>query len=447
MPGLNINPEYMGEERRELSLLELNNLVRGAVSEAFPGTCWVRAEMSDVRTNASSGHCYLEFIEKNPITGQLVARARGSIWAKTFRMLKPYFEMETGQMFASGLKVLVKVSVEFHELYGYSLTVLDIDPAYTLGDMLRKRMEIIRQLKEEGVFTLNKELPFPVLPKRIAVITSPTAAGYEDFLNQLANNKAGYPFYPKLFPALMQGERTEESVIAALDRIYHHIDCFDVVVIIRGGGSTSDLNSFDSYLLAANCAQFPLPVITGIGHERDDTILDMVAHTRMKTPTAVAEFLIGRMDAAAEELEDLQQEVSELASTILLKQKNFLQLLGARLPVIVTNRIERNRSFLQMAGNKLQASASAMLLRRRSTLESLQMQLQNRAASRLAEGTRFIQLTEQFIKMASPDYVLKRGYSLSLKDGKIIKHATDLNPGDELVTRFADGDVKSIVKK
>lgn len=446
MPGLNINPEYMGEERRELSLLELNNLVRGAVSEAFPGTCWVRAEMSDVRTNASSGHCYLEFIEKNPLTGQLVARARGSIWAKTFRMLKPYFEMETGQMFASGLKVLVKVSVEFHELYGYSLTVLDIDPAYTLGDMLRKRMEIIRQLKEEGVFTLNKELPFPVLPKRIAVITSPTAAGYEDFLNQLANNKAGYPFYPKLFPALMQGERTEESVIAALDRIYHHIDCFDVVVIIRGGGSTSDLNSFDSYLLAANCAQFPLPVITGIGHERDDTILDMVAHTRMKTPTAVAEFLIGRMDAAAEELEDLQQEVSELASTILLKQKNFLQLLGARLPVIVTNRIERNRSFLQMAGNKLPASASAMLLRRRSTLESLQMQLQNRAALRLAEGTRFIQLTEQFIKMASPDYVLKRGYSLSLKDGKIIKHATDLNPGDELVTRFADGDVKSIVK-
>lgn len=447
MPGLNINPEYMGEERRELSLLELNNLVRGAVSEAFPGTCWVRAEMSDVRTNASSGHCYLEFIEKNPITGQLVARARGSIWAKTFRMLKPYFEMETGQLFASGLKVLVKVSVEFHELYGYSLTVLDIDPAYTLGDMLRKRMEIIRQLKEEGVFTLNKELPFPVLPKRIAVITSPTAAGYEDFLNQLVNNKAGYPFYPKLFPALMQGERTEESVIAALDRIYHHIDCFDVVVIIRGGGSTSDLNSFDSYLLAANCAQFPLPVITGIGHERDDTILDMVAHTRMKTPTAVAEFLIGRMDAAAEELEDLQQEVSELASTILLKQKNFLQLLGARLPVIVTNRIERNRSFLQMAGNKLPASASAMLLRRRSTLESLQMQLQNRVASRLAEGTRFIQLTEQFIKMASPDYVLKRGYSLSLKDGKIIKHATDLNPGDELVTRFADGDVKSIVKK
>lgn len=447
MPGLNINPEYAGNGRREFSLLELNNLVRGAISEAFPGSCWVRAEMSDVRTNASSGHCYLEFIEKNPVTGQLVAKARGSIWAKTFRMLKPYFEMETGQLFASGLKVLVKVSVEFHELYGYSLTVLDIDPAYTMGDMLRKRMEIIRQLKEEGVFTLNKELPFPVLPKRIAIITSPTAAGYEDFLNQLANNKAGYPFYPKLFPALMQGEKTEGSVIAALDRIYHHLDAFDVVVIIRGGGATSDLNSFDSYLLAANCAQFPLPIVTGIGHERDDTILDMVAHTRMKTPTAVAEFLIGCMDLAAGELEELQQEVSELATNILLKQKNFLQLLGARLPVIATNRIERNRSLLQMLGSRLPSSASTLLTRRRSTLDTLQMQLQNRSTSRLAEGTRFIQLTEQFIKMASPDYVLKRGYSLALKDGKIIKHAADLDSGDKLVTRFADGDVKSIVEK
>lgn len=447
MPGLNINPEYAGNGRREFSLLELNNLVRGAISEAFSGSCWVRAEMSDVRTNASSGHCYLEFIEKNPVTGQLVAKARGSIWAKTFRMLKPYFEMETGQLFASGLKVLVKVSVEFHELYGYSLTVLDIDPAYTMGDMLRKRMEIIRQLKEEGVFTLNKELPFPVLPKRIAIITSPTAAGYEDFLNQLANNKAGYPFYPKLFPALMQGEKTEGSVIEALDRIYHHLDAFDVVVIIRGGGATSDLNSFDSYLLAANCAQFPLPIVTGIGHERDDTILDMVAHTRMKTPTAVAEFLIGCMDLAAGELEELQQEVSELATNILLKQKNFLQLLGARLPVIATNRIERNRSLLQMLGSRLPSSASTLLTRRRSTLDTLQMQLQNRSTSRLAEGTRFIQLTEQFIKMASPDYILKRGYSLALKDGKIIKHAADLDSGDKLVTRFADGDVKSIVEK
>lgn len=447
MPEPYMNKENGNNGRREFSLSELNNLVRGLINEAFPATYWVRAETSDVRTNASSGHCYLEFIEKNPLTGQLMAKARGSIWAKTFRMLKPYFKMETGQVFASGLKVLVKVAVEFHELYGYSLTVVDIDPAYTMGDLLRRRMEIVRQLKEEGVFTLNKELPFPVLPRRIAIITSPTAAGYEDFLNQLAHNKSGYPFYTKLFPALMQGEKTEQSVIAALDRIYNHIDCFDVVVIIRGGGATSDLNSFDSYLLAANCAQFPLPVVTGIGHERDDTILDMVAHTRMKTPTAVAEFLIGCMDQAAFELEELRQDISELTTGILSKEKNFLQLLGVRLPAIVTNRIERNRSLIQMLGNKLPVSVSVLLSRRRSLLESFQMQLQNRATSRLTEETRFLQLTEQFIKMASPDYVLKRGYSLTLKDGKIVKHASDLAAGDEMVTRFTDGEVKSIIKE
>lgn len=435
------------QERQELSLLELNNRVKGAVLNAFPETCWVRAEMSDVRTNAASGHCYLEFVEKNAITGQLVAKARGSIWAKTFRMLKPYFEMETGQLFASGLKVLVKVSVEFHELYGYSLTVLDIDPAYTLGDMIRKRLEIIRQLKEEGVFTLNKELPFPTLPKRIAVITSPTAAGYEDFLNQLANNKAGYPFYTKLFPALMQGERTEASVIAALDRVYRYADCFDVVVIIRGGGATSDLNSFDSYLLAANCAQFPLPIITGIGHERDDTILDLVAHTRMKTPTAVAEFLIGQMDKAAAEVNDLQQAVCRMATDILSKQKNFLQLLGSRLPALAVNRIERSRAALQRIGIQLPTDAHAFLNRWASNLEAMQVRLANRAANSLAERTRFIQLTEQFIKMASPAYVLKRGYSLTLKDGKIVKQAAGLVAGDELVTRFADGEVKTIVER
>ena len=418
------NLNNLSGEKEALSLLELNTRIRGALSRAFPETCWVRAEMSDVRVNTSSGHCYLEFVEKNAQTGQLVAKVRGSIWAKTFRMLKPYFEMETGQMFASGLKVLVKVSVEFHELYGLSLTVLDIDPAYTLGDMVRKRMEIIRQLQEEGVFTLNKELPFPLLPRRIAIITSPTAAGYEDFMNQLTRNKGGYPFYTKLFPALMQGERTEASVIAALDRIYQHQDLFDVVVIIRGGGATSDLNSFDSYLLAANCAQFPLPIITGIGHERDDTVVDLVAHTRMKTPTAVAEFLISRMDSVGEELESLRQDVSLLAMDILSRQKNYLQLVATRLP----------------------AMASGLLSRRQSVLENTELRLRNGITSKLSESGRFIQLTEQFIKMASPDYILKRGYSLALKDGKIIKHASDLRAGEELTTRFIDGEIKSIIK-
>ena len=424
-----------------IGLYQLNSLVKRELKNRFPDSFLVIAEIADVKENRS-GHCYLEFVEKNVQTGQLVAKVRGSIWAKTFRMLKPYFEMETGQMFASGLKVLVKVSVEFHELYGLSLTVLDIDPAYTLGDMVRKRMEIIRQLQEEGVFTLNKELPFPLLPRRIAIITSPTAAGYEDFMNQLTRNKGGYPFYTKLFPALMQGERTEASVIAALDRIYQHQDLFDVVVIIRGGGATSDLNSFDSYLLAANCAQFPLPIITGIGHERDDTVVDLVAHTRMKTPTAVAEFLISRMDSVGEELESLRQDVSLLAMDILSRQKNYLQLVATRFPSIVTSRIERNRSGLQTIASRLPAMASGLLSRRQSVLENTELRLRNGITSKLSESGRFIQL----IKMASPDSILKRGYSLALKDGKIIKHASDLRAGEELTTRFIDGEIKSIIK-
>lgn len=436
-----------GEGREELSLSELNNRVRNAINRSFPDTCWVRAEMSDVRVNQSSGHCYLEFVEKNPLTGQLSAKARGSIWAKTFRMLKPYFELETGRPFVSGLKVLVQVIVEFHELYGYSLTVVDIDPAYTLGEMVRKRMEIIRQLQEEGVFTLNKELSLPLLPQRIAVITSATAAGYEDFLNQLAANRAGYVFYPRLFPAVMQGEKTEGSVIAALERIYQYADHFDVVVIIRGGGATSDLSSFDSYLLAANCAQFPLPILTGIGHERDDTVVDLVAHTRMKTPTAVAEFLIGRMEETGTELLGLQQAASGLATQLLLREKTYLQLAASRLPSLTQSWIERSRSSLQMLTANLPAWVSGLTGRCRTDLERCQMRLSAASKARTEEEKRQLELMEQFVKMASPQYILQRGYSLTLQHGKIVKQAALLRPGDLLTTRFADGEVESLIKK
>ena len=410
-------------DKQALSLVELNQRIRMTLEQAFPDTYWVRAEMSDVRENGASGHCYLEFIEKDPRSGQLLAKVRGAIWAKTFRLLKPYFEMETGQRFVSGLKVLVRVTVDFHELYGLSLTVVDIDPAYTLGDMARKRLEIIRQLQEEGVFELNKELPLPLLPRRIALISSPTAAGYEDFVNQLTHNRAGYPFYVKLFPALMQGERTEESVIAALDRIYVHQELFDVVALLRGGGATSDLNSFDSYLLAANCAQFPLPILTGIGHERDDTVVDLVAHTRLKTPTAVAEFLIARMDQAAQTVEELQQTMTQSASVRLLQEKQRLQSYATRFPALVGQRMERNRTLLHQLGAKLPTMAQGFVERKRSMVDRLVMQLRNATTTHLTEKQRFLQLQEQFVRMASPDYILRRGYSLTLREGKIIKRA------------------------
>ena len=432
-------------ERKEFSLFELNGLVKQTLRQTFPSTCWVRAEMSDVRVNASSGHCYLEFIEKHPLTGQLVAKARASIWANSYRRLAPYFESQTGQRFTSGLKVLVNVSVEFHELYGFSLTVQDIDPAYTLGDMVRRRMEIVKQLKEEGIYDLNKELELPPLPQRIAVITSPTAAGYEDFMNQLLHNKQGYQFYPKIFPAVMQGEQTEERVIAALDRIYSAAEHFDAVVIIRGGGATSDLNSFDSYLLAASCAQFPLPIITGIGHERDDTVIDLVAHTRAKTPTAVAEFLISRMEQEEQQLLLLQQHYTETARNLLQEQSTYLQQLTLHLPEWSMRLLERQQTTLQFLGQKLPNLVSNLLNERQVELTNYIHKAQSATRKKLDKEQADLHLAAQFIRMASPDYVLKRGYTLTVHKGKIVKSAADIAVGEELETRFSDGSVVSKV--
>ena len=439
--------EANGDDKTIFTLSELTGAVRDTLEATFPETYWVRAETSDVRVNAASGHCYLEFIEKNTKTNQLVAKARGSIWAKVFRMLKPYFEMETGQTFTSGLKVLVKVTIEFHELYGFSLNVVDIDPTYTIGDMARKRQEIIRQLQADGVFTLNKELTFPDFPTRIAVITSPTAAGYEDFLNQLLHNQAGYPFYPKLFPALMQGEKTEESVIAALERIDASREYFDVVVIIRGGGATSDLNSFDSYLLAAHCAQFPRPIITGIGHERDDTIVDLVAHTRLKTPTAVAAFLIHCLDQQAATLNDLEERFTQEVRGWLKEESYTLQQIGSRFPMLVKSRLEKNLSTLHILTAQLPGIIQQSVNREGSNLEQMKQRIRVATDSRFTHEIRFLELKEQFIRMASPEYILQRGYSLTLQNGKIVKTVKDIQENEPLTTRFMDGEVVADIRQ
>ena len=406
-----------------LSLYELNNLVRGVIADTFSQRFWIRAEMSDVRCN-QNGHCYLEFIEKDSNNKTIIAKARGSIWSNVFRMLKAYFESETGQAFASGLKVLVQVSIEFHELYGYSLNVHDIDPSYTLGDQAKNRTLIIKQLEEEGVLDLNKELPLAKIANRIAVISSPTAAGYEDFCNQLTNNKDGFIFYNKLFPAIMQGDRTEQSIIAALDRIYENIDKFDAVVIIRGGGATSDLSSFDSYLLAANCAQFPLPIITGFGHERDDTVLDIVAHTRAKTPTAVAEFLIKHIYESASELIDIQDSIIFETNKRLIEEATILNTLVTKYSYIIKDRTKDQLNKLDIISEKIKNAAIRVLQDQKHILES----------------------KEQYIEHNSPENILKKGYTLTLSGKKIIKSKAGVKKGDNIVTRFADGEVESLVK-
>ena len=381
-----------------LTLSALNGLVRSVVEEGLPLRYWVTGELSEVRAT-SVGHCYIELVERDELTGEMVAKARGTIWSRVYSLLRPYFLEQTGREFSVGLKVLLQVTVKFHELYGFSLDVCDIEPAYTIGDMARQRMLIVKRLTDEGVIDLNKELPFPLLPKRVAVVSSASAAGYGDFCDQLNNNMYGFRFAVSLFAAPMQGNKVEEGIIAALDAIASDAIPWDVVVIIRGGGATSDLSCFDTYDLANNCAQFPIPIITGIGHQRDDTLLDIVAHTRVKTPTAAAEVLIHSMLMQAERVASLQQAISEAATRTLTDERHRLQSLLHRLP----------------------SAATLLLQQQRHRLD----------------------IYEERLKAYSPDNILAQGYTLTLSGGRIIKSAAKLYEGDTIVTRFADGETIS----
>ena len=406
-----------------LTLYELNGLVRGTLERTLQAEYWLQAELSEVR-EAYNGHCYLEFVQKSVNGRDLVAKARGVIWAGMYRLLKPMFERETGRTLSPGLKVLVKVGVTFHELYGYSLTMTDIDPAYTLGDMARLRREILARLEADGILNDNKELSLPLSANRIAVISSATAAGYGDFCNQLLRNDYRLRFTVRLFPAVMQGEHVESSVLAALDAVMARQDDWDAVVIIRGGGAASDLSGFDTYLLAAACAQFPLPVITGIGHERDDTVLDSVAHTRVKTPTAAAELLIQRVGEAAERLEELSARLQQGAYTLLEQEQRRLVTMQARIPALVHRKLSEARFTLLTARKDLSQVTQNLLSRQRHRLELLQQ--------RVADN--------------SPEKLLSRGYSITLKDGKAVTDASLLQPGDQLTTRLLKGEVQSTVR-
>ena len=391
----------MNSIENPLSLYSLNNLVRNAVADALPSRYWVTGELSEVRETAV-GHCYIELVQRDEETQEMVAKARGTIWARIYSLLRPYFLEQTGQPFAAGLKVLLQVSVGFHELYGFTLDVCDIEPAYTIGDMARQRQMIIRRLTDEGVIGLNKELEFPLLPQRIAVISSATAAGYGDFCDQLQNNRYGFVFYPHLFPAPMQGNGAEQGIITALDRIAENIENWDVVVIIRGGGATSELGCFDTYDLANNCAQFPLPIITGIGHLRDESILDIVAHTSAKTPTAAAEFLIHAMLANETQIAELQSGIAMAVVQRIDNEKKRLEILTGQIPV--------------------------------------------HTALYMQEQRHKIDLYQRSIEAASPEHILSLGYSITRLNGKVVRDASSLKAGDEVETAVASGTFTSIIK-
>ncbi len=426
-------------EDTPLSLHELTQRIAAVVNSSFEEPVWIVAELSDVRV-AANGHCYMTLIEKEPRRGTTLASVRGMIWANRWWLLRDSFEQQTGQSFASGLKVMIQVQVSMHELYGLSLNILDIDPTYTLGELARRRLEILKQLKEEGVIDMNRELPFPILPRRIAIISAEGAAGYGDFLKQLSQNTFGLKFYCHLFPATMQGQQTESSVIAALERIFEVQDYFDVVVIIRGGGATVDLASFDSYQLAFNVANFPIPVITGIGHDRDETVLDHVAHTSVKTPTAAAALLIDKMTEQLQNVLDLQEEIKDHVEQRMNEERQRLQRFGNAIRnthVTLTQQIGR----LEMMGQKIQGSAHQRILRENNRLEMTSQTIRLLIGQHMQRDKDKLSFFEKTIQMAQPDNILKRGFSITRLDGHAVKSASSVPQGSMLKIQTADGEL------
>jgi exodeoxyribonuclease VII large subunit len=450
-----------------LTLFELNGLIKGSIKQAFPDSFWVVAEISELKVNVN-GHCYLELIEKDAESETMKARARATIWSSAFRMIRPYFETTVRTALSPGLKIMVKASVEFHELYGLSLNITDIEPAYTLGEMARQKQDVIDRLIREGVFDLNKQQEMPRLPRKIAVISSRTAAGYGDFHDQLLHNPYGYKFYVRLFPAIMQGEEAEASMVTAMEKVFRYEDFFDALVIIRGGGAQSDLSCFNGYWLASHIAQFSLPVLTGIGHEQDETVADMVAHTRLKTPTAVAEFLLAKFQEEDGLLYELSSSLVEASRDILHTQETRLMKLAFMIKPLIRSAMDdsrqrlaidavilKNASLRVLAGER---NASAML-QLRVTSSSNQFLLRHRHRISIARNNlKFIipsliqQESFRLEMMASknlyndPQHVLKRGYSITLLRGKPLKNAGEVKEGERIDTVLYQGRLTSRIE-
>jgi exodeoxyribonuclease VII large subunit len=474
----------------QLTLQELNTRIRNAIQDAFPETVWVVAEISELKENRS-GHCYLELIEKDEATDDIRARMRATIWSYSYRMLKPYFESTTGQSFSHGIKVLLNVSVEFHPAYGLSLNIKDIDPTYTLGDLVRRRREILRKLTEAGVINMNKDIRLPLVPQRIAVISSATAAGYQDFVNHLETNPHKFHFSHRLFESYMQGTESVPSILRAFDLIFREEENFDAVVIIRGGGATADLSSFDNLDLAFAVAQFPLPVVTGIGHEKDDTVIDLIAHTRLKTPTAVAEFFISgalrfheslvekerlltkairtRMEDERENLTSLAEEFSDSVTkflqsggTALRKSTQRLQtsvsrytfsrreeLHGYRFRLIkITSGYSQDQlSRLKLTTYRIRNGIQAIFGKSHASLDEKKASLHRIIRNNLSVSSQILAGKEEKLRLLDPRNILQRGFTLTSQNGKILKSTTEVQPGLYLETRFHDGTLISKIFK
>lgn len=454
----------MQTKAKTYSLFELNQLVKQTITEQLTDSYWVIAEISELKEH-SSGHCYLELIQKDDDSDTIRARARATIWAYSYRMLKPYFESTTGRPLSQGLKVMVLAQVSFHEIYGYSLNITDIEPTFTVGDIEIRRRETINRLIADGVYDMNRELLLEMLPVRIAVISSPQAAGYEDFMKQLTQNRFGYHFKVTLFSALMQGRDAEDSIITALANIHKVKEQFDLVAIVRGGGATADLSCFDSYNLATHIAQFPLPVITGIGHDKDITVADLVAYKTLKTPTAVAEYIIEQANEAenyflelrerliayaTEFFETSKNELIQYAEEIKLQslntinqQKNFLTHTWAVLPSISRLTVYKNSIILKNYSNLIHKNLQSYLMQNANNIPKFSNKLKKVSTQKLIQAKQKEIYLTKIVETLDPKNTLKKGFTITRVNGKAARSINDVGKNAIITTQFHDGKVIS----
>jgi exodeoxyribonuclease VII large subunit len=450
----------------KVSLTELQLIIRDSLYLALPESYWVIAEISELKEN-NSGHCYLELIEKHPDEKNVRARVKAIIWSKRYRFLKAFFENTTGESLREGLKILVKTKVEYHEIYGLSLIISDIDPAFTIGEMAMKRQLIIKKLEQEGVFSMNKELKFPAVPQRIAVISSKNAAGYSDFINHLKGNGFGYIFYSALIETSMQGTETETGVISALDKIALNSHLFDLVVIIRGGGSQTDLSWFDNYNIAYHVTQFPLPVITGIGHDKDISVIDMVANRSLKTPTAVADFIIDSVAEAETYIMEMSSDIVRGSRIIIEKNRKRIESSGIRLIPLsrilmsaikdrlsnkIIDIINIGKEFIYKAGflpanqlNKLTSTVKTFNTENETALKKYSQDIISNTINLLNMNNVRLTGLESKLVLLNPENVLQRGYSLTMFNGRILKSGDDVKEDDLIDTQLYNGTLKSKV--
>jgi len=450
------------------SLLEFNNLIKETIENNFLDYISITAEINSINVNRT-GHCYLELIQKDEFSDKILAKTRATIWAPNYRMLAPYFESVTGKQLSEGIKILFKADVNFHEVFGFSINIIDIDPNYTLGDIERQKQETIKQLETDGVIEMNKELEIQPIIKKIAIISSNTAAGYEDFINQLENNQFNFKFHYKLFEAYMQGNNAEDSIIEAFNRIFEYSDFFDVVVLIRGGGAKSDLTVFDSYNIAYYITQFPIPVVTGIGHERDNSVADIVSNTQVKTPTAAAEFIINNNNNFKEYLLELAENIKYNTEEIIDNENIYLDKTLTNFTNLSENIISENKHYLtQLANNfknKISINSEKELNKlnsiaiktkyisdsfnstRLNNINRLTRRLTNISNNYLIAKTNEVNIAKLKLESNNPDKLLEKGYSYITLNNKIVKSIDKIKKGDKIANKLKDGEIISVVSK